>query len=192
VERKALPKLQDEGKMHKIFSIDSHIGLACAGLTADSRVLSNMARLECQSYRFSLDEAPSVSYMAKFLGKKKQHYTQRGGCRPFGVSTLMIGYDKKGEGMLYQTEPSGSFSLWKANAIGRNAKTLQEFLEKGYKEAMTHEEGLKLVVQALLEVVESNKYIEIAFIKHDSPLTFIPQQDIAQIITEIEQQKESS
>jgi 20S proteasome alpha/beta subunit len=40
---------------------------------------------------------------------------------------------------LYQTEPSGAYALWKANAIGRNSKTLREHLEKNYKEGLNDE-----------------------------------------------------
>jgi len=80
--------------------------------------------------------------------------------RPFGISTFMIGYEGK-EPRLYQTEPSGAYSLWKANAIGRNSKTLREFLEKNYKEGLTNDEAIRLAVETLMEVVESSKNIEI-------------------------------
>jgi len=51
----------------------------------------------------------------------------------------------------------------KANAIGRSSKTVREFLERNYKEAMDREETLKLTVKSLLEVVQTGaKNIEIA------------------------------
>lgn len=44
----------------------------------------------------------------------QQRYTQSGGVRPFGISTLIIGYDHDDpKPRLYLTEPSGTFSSWK-------------------------------------------------------------------------------
>jgi 20S proteasome subunit alpha 4 len=54
----------------------------------------------------------------------KQRYTQSNGRRPFGISCLIGGFDEDGTPRLYQTEPSGTYHEWKANATGRNAKTV--------------------------------------------------------------------
>ena len=48
------------------------------------------------------------------------------------------------------------YTEWKANAIGRNAKTVREFLEKNWTaETVADEAGaVKIAVKALLEVVQ--------------------------------------
>jgi 20S proteasome alpha/beta subunit len=73
---------------------------------------------------------------------------------------LIAGIDPQNRPRLFYTDPSGSFSEWKAHTCGRNSKQVSEYLEKHYKANMTTEEGMKLVIKALLDVVESgNKNI---------------------------------
>jgi 20S proteasome subunit alpha 4 len=50
-----------------------------------------------------------------------------------------------------QTDPSGTYHEWKANAIGRNAKTVREFLEKNYSPESVATEALtvKLAIKVL-------------------------------------------
>ena len=159
VEKKSTAALQDAHTIKKILQVDEHIYLTFAGLQADARVLVDKARVECQSFRFNLEDEPTLEYVARFVAETQQKYTQKGGVRPFGISTFIVGYEGK-EPRLYQTEPSGAYSLWKANAIGRNSKNLREYLEKNYKEGLTNDEALKLAVETLMEVVESSKNIE--------------------------------
>jgi 20S proteasome subunit alpha 4 len=159
--------------------------LTFAGLQADARVLVDKARLECQSFRFNLEDEATLEYIARFVAETQQKYTQKGGVRPFGISTFIMGYENK-EPRLYQTEPSGAYSLWKANAIGRNSKTLREFLEKGYKEAMTQQETIKLAVETLMEVVESSKNIEICIMTGPKQFQTLDDETIDKYVKEIE------
>ena len=132
--------------------LDEHIALAFAGLTADARVLVNKARLECQSHRLTVEDPVTVEYITRYIAALQQKYTQSGGVRPFGISTLIVGFDPyTGKPSLYQTDPSGIFSAWKANATGRNSNSVREFLEKNYTET-SGMETVKLAIRALLEV----------------------------------------
>lgn len=194
VERRALAKLQDPRTIRKIVSVDNKTHLAFAGLTADARVLINKARVEAQSYRLTCEDAPGVEYMARFIARTQQKYTQRGGVRPFGISTLLAGFSENGQPVLYQTDPAGTHSSWKAQVVGgRNAKSLREFLEKNYEEGMSEEACVKLAVQALLEVVDSGaKNMEICVIKDQASKFIMKESDVDAIVKAIEEEVEES
>lgn len=100
-------------------------------------------------------------------------YTQGRGRRPFGLSTIIVGFDYDGTSHLYQTDPSGTYHEWKANAIGRNSKSVREFLEKNYTDDTANSDAacIKLCIRALLEVVQSGaKNVEIAVARRNRPL----------------------
>lgn len=186
VERKAAAKLQDTRTVRKILNLDNGIALAFAGLTADARVLCDKARVQAQSYRLSMDDPPTAEYIARHLASTQQEYTQRGGVRPYGVSCLIVGFDVSGGPKLFLTEPSGSFSAWQAHAIGKNSKTVTEFLEKHYEEAVENEATLKLAIKALLQVVESgSRNIEVAVMLRNG-LQMVPDEEVQNLIGEIE------
>ena len=69
--------------------------------------------MEAQSYRLTCEDAPSIDYMARFIAKTQQSYTQRGGVRPFGVSSMIAGFGADQSPQLLLTDPGGTYSSWK-------------------------------------------------------------------------------
>ncbi|KAF3912858.1 hypothetical protein AA313_de0204535 [Arthrobotrys entomopaga] len=191
-EKRSAVKLQDTRiTPSKIGMVDSHVCLAFAGLNADARILIDKARVEAQSHRLTVEDPVTIEYITKYVAGVQQKYTQSGGVRPFGISTLIIGFDPKDETpRLYQTEPSGIYSAWKANAIGRSSKTVREFLERNFKEEMDREETIKLTVKSLLEVVQTGaKNIEIAIMAPGKKVEYLEAEKIEGYVKEIEAEK---
>jgi 20S proteasome subunit alpha 4 len=177
--------------------------------------------------------------VAEYVSGVQQRYTQSGGVRPFGISTLIMGFDRDGTPQLFQTEPSGNYTAWKvlamlarttshhtphkcpsvrwlgsharasrlhpeaalaeppspsvgqAVAIGRNQKTVKEYLEKNYS-VETAEDGVKLACRALLEVVEAGgKNIEVAVLRPGKELQLLTDDEVDVIVKGIEEEKEA-
>jgi len=66
-----------------------------------------------------------------------------------------------------------NFDFPQANATGRSAKTVREFLEKQYspESVETLDLSVKLAVKALLEVVQSGaKNVEVAIMEDKKPM----------------------
>lgn len=195
VEKKAVAKLQDERTVQKICILDNHVMMAFAGLTADARIIIKKARQECQSYKLTVEDPVSLEYITRHVAGMKQRYTQSAGRRPYGISCLLTGFDDDGTPHLYQTDPAGVYTEWKANAIGRNAKTVREFLEKNFTSTdggvETEHGTIKLAVKALLEVVQlGGKNLEVAVMKRGEAMRMMPVEEIEKYVAEIEEEKE--
>merc|ERR1712176_1201112 len=186
VEKRATPKLQDPRTIRKILTIDDGIALAFAGLNADARVLVNKTRVECQSYRLNVEDAPTVDFVARYIARTQQKFTHRGGVRPFGISTLLGGFNTDGKPELYQTDPAGTYYAWKANAIGKNSKSVVDYLEKKFVEDMDQDATLRLALKGLLEVTEaSGKNIEVVIVK-PTGLVWMTEEELEPLLKELD------
>ncbi|MFH0927654.1 MAG: archaeal proteasome endopeptidase complex subunit alpha [Candidatus Micrarchaeota archaeon] len=150
--KNAPSKLLVPESMKKIFEIDSHISATASGLIADARRLVDIARTEAQRHKIAYAQDITVEAIAKELCDLMQVYTQYGGIRPFGVSLLIAGVDDIAR--LYEAEPSGALTGYKACAIGSGKKDVEEFFEKEYKETLSSAQGIALAIKALKKNTE--------------------------------------
>lgn len=190
VEKKSVAKLQEERTVRKICLIDNHCVMAFAGLTADARILIDRARVQCQSYKLTMEDPVSIEFITRYIAQLKQKYTQSNGRRPFGISALIAGFDEDGTPKLFQTDPSGVYHEWKANATGRSGKTVKEYLEKNYSDeiAKSDEATIKLALRALLEVVQG-KNLEVAVMRKNCKLQILSDDELSTYVTDIEKEK---
>ncbi|MFB6199464.1 MAG: archaeal proteasome endopeptidase complex subunit alpha [Candidatus Nanohaloarchaea archaeon] len=134
----------------KVFKVDDHLGLVTSGLVADGRTLVDETRNEAQKYLMTYDEKIPPSNLGKFVADRCQQFTQYGGVRPYGVSTISGGIND-GHPKVYQTDPSGTLNQWNAVAIGKNGEDVNDYLEDEWQEDMDQEEAIELAVEALKE-----------------------------------------
>lgn len=155
-EKKVTSKLlQTSTSNEKMYKIDDHIACAVAGMMSDANILINTARVQAQRYTFAYQEPMPVEQLVQSLCDTKQGYTQFGGLRPFGVSFLFAGWDKNYGFQLYMSDPSGNYSGWKAAAIGANNQPALSMLKQDYKDDMTREEAVQLVLKVLSKTMDS-------------------------------------
>jgi 20S proteasome subunit alpha 5 len=175
VEKRLPSPLVVTGSIEKILKIDRHIGCAMSGLSSDARTLVEHARVETQNHHFTFDELMPVEACVHSIadlaldfsdsheedGEKKKKTM----ARPFGVALLIAGVDPSKGPCLFQTEPSGTYTQYKAAAIGSAADGATTLLTEHYKEEMTLEEAETLALFVLRQVMEekiNNNNVEIA------------------------------
>lgn len=163
VEKRLPSALVVASSIEKILQIDSHIGCAMSGLSSDARTLVEHARIETQNHRFTYDEqmpveacVHAVADLALDFGDddKKSSDKKKTMARPFGVALLVAGVDSVHGPCLFQTEPSGTYTKFKAAAIGSAADAATSLLVEHYKPEMTLEEAESLALFVLRQVME--------------------------------------
>jgi 20S proteasome subunit alpha 3 len=122
-------------RSEKTYVLAPHLACNVAGLTADANRLMDEARLRAGRYQYQYQEPIPVEQLVEFVCNYKQYYTQRGGLRPFGVAFLFAGYDEQHGFQLYQSDPSGNYSGWKATVIGANNQAGKSILKSDYETA---------------------------------------------------------
>jgi 20S proteasome subunit alpha 3 len=117
----------------KTYPLAAHAACNVAGLTADANILIDQARLRAGRYQYQYQEPIPIEQLVEYVCNYKQYFTQRGGLRPFGVAFLFAGYDEHNGFQLYQSDPSGNYSGWKATVIGSNNQAGKTILKSDYQ-----------------------------------------------------------
>ncbi|KAL1992998.1 hypothetical protein VTN49DRAFT_3755 [Thermomyces lanuginosus] len=156
VEKLITTKLLKPGANKRIATVDRHIGIVSAGLVPDGRHFVLRARDEAASWRRIYKGPIPTSALANRLGGYVQAYTLYSSVRPFGVTSIIAGWDseaelpvdgqvgdgpstggggkvegtKAGGPGLYMIEPSGSYWGYYGAATGKGRQAAKAELEK--------------------------------------------------------------
>lgn len=158
-DKRIVDKLVIPESVEKIFKIDDHIAATASGIISDARVLIERAQVKAQQHYVTYDTPVDTISIVKDICALKQVCTQSGGLRPFGVSLIVAGIDSDGP-KVYETDPTGIFFQFKATVIGEGEPEIEEILGREYKDSLTIEEGLKLALRALNQVLDKNFSVE--------------------------------
>jgi 20S proteasome subunit alpha 5 len=158
VEKRITSSLLEPSSVEKIMEIDTHIGAAMCGLTADARTMIEHARVEAQAHRFTYDEpmtteavTQAICDLALRFGEDRKR--EQAMSRPFGVALLMAGIDENGPA-LFHTDPAGTYAQYEAKAIGAGSEGAQSQLAEKYNRSLTLKEAEKIVIGTLKQVME--------------------------------------
>ncbi len=159
-DKKVLSNLLIPKSIEKLFKISDHVAAVSSGLVGDARRLVQLARQEAQQNEMYYDQSIHVETLVKEVSSIKQAHTQYGGTRPFGVSLIIGGVDDTGF-RLFETEPSGALAEYKAIAIGQKKKEAMKVFETKFKEGLTLEEGIALMLEALEQGLEEKEKLDL-------------------------------
>jgi 20S proteasome subunit alpha 3 len=184
--------------MEKTSVLDDHMVCLLAGLSADANTLIENIRVSAQRYLFKYQEPQPCEMLVKSICNYKQSYTQFGGLRPFGVAFILAGWDKHFGFQLYQSDPSGNYSGWKATVVGQNNQAGKSMLKTEYKDGATVASNTKLAIKILLRTMDSAtptpERIELSTLTCDEngkvKFSVIPQESIQSIIDEVKKEEE--
>ncbi|KAI5287215.1 hypothetical protein KEM54_006156, partial [Ascosphaera aggregata] len=97
VEKIVVSKLLKPGANKRIATVDRNIGIVSAGLIPDGRHFASRAREEASSWRNTYKGPIPTSVLASRLGGYAQAYTLYSSVRPFGVASIIGGWDSEAE-----------------------------------------------------------------------------------------------
>ena len=154
-EKRIMP-LQESDSVEKISKIDEHIGVATSGFMADARRLIQEARIKAQSYWLTFEEPVPAEAMAEHICDIKAQFTQGGGARPYGVAMIIGSTDCDNTPRLFVTDPVGTYWGFLAAVIGRGSTQAGEYLQKHYNRKMKMSAVVRLAIDTLRQVTESD------------------------------------
>jgi 20S proteasome subunit alpha 5 len=157
VERRTQSPLMIPSSLDKIMEIDAHVACAVSGLTADAQSMVEHGRVQAQNHFFTYNESMPVRSLTQSLCALSANFgtdDEDSMSRPFGVALLVAGHDVDNGYQLYHTDPSGTWTAYKAKAIGSGSEGAQTTLQEEYKDDMTLKEAENLALSTLKAVME--------------------------------------
>lgn len=174
VEKLIISKLLVEGSNKRIYSVDKHAGLACAGLAPDGRMVVNRAADEASNYKRFYGDAIPGHVLNDRVSSYVHMFNLYWAFRPYGATVLLATYDQSGP-MLHMVDPSGTSYRYFGAAVGKGRQLARNEIEKLKLSEMTCREAVVEASKILHRVhdEESKPFeIEMSWVCDESNKTF--------------------
>lgn len=190
--------LLESSSIEKIIEIDSHVGCAMSGLTADARSMIDHARVSSVNHSLYYDEPIGIESLTQSVADLALRFgegasgEERLMSRPFGVALLVAGVDKEKGPQLYHTEPSGTFYRYDAKAIGSGSEGAQAELQNEYHSSLTLKEAEVLILKILKQVMEEKldeNNVQLSSVTEADGFKIYPNEVTADIIKVLKEQE---
>jgi len=191
VEKRVTSILLESSSIEKIVEIDTHLGCAMSGLTADARTMIDHARVESQQHRLTYDEPMGVESVTQAVCDLALRFGEGAEgeesimSRPFGVALLVAGIDPDHGPQLFHAEPSGTFFQYDAKAIGSGSEGAQAELQNEYHKSLTLAEAELLVLKTLKQVMEEKldaKNVQLSSVTKEHGFRVYDDAQMAQVV----------
>lgn len=156
VEKLVKSKLYELSSNRRIFTIDTHVGMAVAGLLSDARKIVTVARNEAAKYRSDYGSNIPLKLLASRVASHVHVYTLYGSLRPFGCSVMLNSVGQSGP-ELYLVDPSGVTWGYHGCAIGKAKQAARTAIEKLKISDLTAEEAVKEIAKIIHTVHDEVK-----------------------------------
>jgi proteasome beta subunit len=162
-QKSTMGYMVDSKVAQKVYQLDDHVGLTIAGSVGDA--LAMVRLLKAQLKLFKLERGPITLRAAATL---LSNILQGSKYFPYINQFILAGYDK--EPGVYSFDPFGGFDFKdKFYSTGSGSPFAYGVLEAEFKENMTVEEAIALIIRAIKTAIERDigsggKEIQVAVI----------------------------
>jgi len=142
----------------KVYKIDDHLGMTIAGTVADAQHVVDILTANAQLYRINMNRPMPVSSAARLVANLL--FSAR--YMPLATQVLIGGVDETGP-HVFNLDPFGSLTEEKSVSTGSGSPIAYGVLEDKYREGLSVEELLPVVVKAVnaamkRDVASGNSY----------------------------------
>ncbi|BDC35499.1 MAG: archaeal proteasome endopeptidase complex subunit beta [Candidatus Methanoliparum thermophilum] len=169
----------------KIYKIDDTIGITTAGGVGDAQRIVRIIRAEANIYKMRNKASMSIKAISTLLSNilnENRYY-------PYIADLIIGGVDQTGSHLFSVDPVGGMIEEKKAVSTGSGSPIAYGILESGYREGISMNDGVELVVKAIFGAIRrdsgSGENIEVVKIGGEKGLEKVDESVIKDIISNI-------